>query len=187
MQVYIKNTISALTSVTMLILFDQLTKWAITQRLFLQLDVPIPFIEWLTSTHARNSFEFIEVTSFFNLVMVWNYGISFGILNDNAPDNALILSLLSLCITAIFISWLIKSKHALQTAALILIISGALGNVIDRLRFGAVIDFLDIHVLGFHWPAFNIADSLICIGVSLLLYYTLKIDTPPAQPNKEHE
>ena len=63
-----------------------------------------------------------------------------------------------------------KEKQAFAKFALALILGGAVGNIIDRIRFGAVIDFLDFHAFGYHWPAFNVADSAICLGVMLLLY-----------------
>ena len=66
-------------------------------------------------------------------------------------------------------SWMIKEKNELKIAALALIIGGALGNVIDRVRFGAVLDFLDFHYQNWHWPAFNLADSFICVGVFILI------------------
>ncbi len=108
----------------------------------------------------------IAVTPFFNLVMVWNYGISFGLFAEY--NQALILSMLSLLICGILAVWLSRAESKLVAAALGAVIGGALGNVADRLRFGAVADFFDFHVAGYHWPAFNIADSAIFIGVVLL-------------------
>lgn len=69
--------------------------------------------------------------------------------------------------------WLARSTHWVVTVGLAMIIGGALGNVIDRVRFGAVYDFLDVHVVGWHWPAFNVADSAISIGVALLILNSL--------------
>ena len=63
-----------------------------------------------------------------------------------------------------------QEKDGFSRCCLALMLGGALGNIIDRLRFGAVVDFLDFHAFGYHWPAFNIADSAICIGVILLIY-----------------
>lgn len=110
----------------------------------------------------------IKVLPFFNLVEVWNYGISFGMFNSGSAGGSIIFVGLALAIVAALLVWLRSATSALIAAALGLVIGGAIGNVIDRLRFGAVFDFLDFHVAGWHWPAFNVADSAICIGVFLL-------------------
>lgn len=111
----------------------------------------------------------IEVTPFFNLVMGWNYGVSFGMFNQNSPWNAWVLSAIALAIVIVLLLWLRKADKGLVVLALGMIIGGALGNVIDRVRFGAVADFLDFHVAGYHWPAFNVADSGITVGAALLV------------------
>jgi signal peptidase II len=69
--------------------------------------------------------------------------------------------------------WLYKAETRVTALALGLIIGGALGNVIDRVQFGAVVDFLDFHMMGYHWPAFNVADSGICIGAAMLILESL--------------
>ena len=164
-----------------LILIDQLSKWFVTQRLFPQQEAPFSFIQWLITAHPRNGFELIEISPFFNLVMVWNYGVSFGLLNPSDTSNALILSALSLAVTGGFIWWLTRADHPLHRFGIIMVIAGALGNVLDRLRFGAVIDFLDIHIAGYHWPAFNLADSFICLGVGALLIYSIWFEETQTQ------
>lgn len=111
----------------------------------------------------------IEVTSFFNLVMGWNRGVSFGMFNHNSAINAWLFTGLALVIVAVLLVWLRKADRGLVGCAIGLIVGGALGNALDRLRFGAVADFLDFHVGGYHWPAFNVADSGITIGAALLL------------------
>lgn len=108
----------------------------------------------------------MEITSFFNLVMVWNRGVSFGLLAEH--DARLLLTGFALLVCLGLARWMFYSPFRYTATALGLIIGGALGNVVDRLRFGAVADFFDVHALGWHWPAFNIADSAICIGVALL-------------------
>ncbi len=116
----------------------------------------------------------IEVTSFFNIVMVWNRGISFGLFNNGSPLNALILPALALAIVAGLLFWLWRAEGRLTPIALGSIIGGALGNVIDRLRYdGAVADFLDFHVAGYHWPAFNVADAAISVGAVLFIAESL--------------
>ena len=112
------------------------------------------------------------VTSFFNLVLVFNAGASFSFLADAGGWQKWFFVALALGISA----WLLVMlhKHAaerLLPAALSLILGGALGNVVDRLRFDAVVDFLDFHLAGYHWPAFNVADSAIFIGVALMLLH----------------
>jgi signal peptidase II len=110
----------------------------------------------------------IEVLPFFNLVTVWNYGISFGMFNSGSAEASIIFVALALAIVVALVFWLRSVTSPLVALALGLVIGGAIGNVIDRLRFGAVFDFLDFHVGGWHWPAFNLADSGITVGVVLL-------------------
>ncbi len=114
----------------------------------------------------------IEVLPFFNLVMVWNPGISFGML-QGVPHGQYLLSALAIVISLFLLNWMRKAEHPLQIIALSLIIGGALGNVVDRILYGAVADFFDFHAFGYHWPAFNIADSTIVIGTALLMIYLL--------------
>ena len=137
-----------------LIVADQITKWIILERVM----VP-PRI--------------IPVTDFFNLVLVWNRGVSFGLFSDGDPSQRWILIGVALAVTTALTVWLWRADRWSVALALGLVIGGALGNVIDRLRFGAVADFLDFHVAGFHWPAFNLADSAITVGVALLVFDSL--------------
>ncbi len=115
----------------------------------------------------------IVVTGFFNILLVWNKGVSFGLFNQGGTTSLWILSALALAIAAALTIWLARTDKRLVGWSLALIIGGALGNVVDRVRFGAVIDFLDFHVAGWHWPAFNVADAAITIGVVLLLFENL--------------
>ncbi len=112
------------------------------------------------------------VTSFFNLVLVFNPGASFSFLADAGGWQKWFFVALALGISLWLLSLLKKHAHErLMPAALSLILGGALGNVIDRLRFDAVVDFLDFHLAGYHWPAFNVADSSIVVGVALMLLH----------------
>lgn len=111
----------------------------------------------------------VEVLPFFDLVLVQNRGVTFGLLASDHPTGRWLLILLTGAITAGLLVWLMRAHGRLQTAALGLIVGGALGNLVDRLRHGAVTDFLDFHARGHHWPAFNLADGGIVVGVLLLL------------------
>ena len=110
----------------------------------------------------------LEILPIFNLVMVWNRGVSFGMLN-NLPYAPVILTLLALFIVGFLINWLINAESKSSAIALTLIIAGAFGNIIDRIINGAVADFLDFHIGYYHWPAFNLADSLISVGAIALI------------------
>jgi signal peptidase II len=113
--------------------------------------------------------QFLRVTDFFDIVLVANRGVSFGLFNNGAAINAIVFSLLAAAIVAALVVWLFRAKGYLLPAAIGLVIGGAVGNVSDRLRLGAVVDFLDFHLGAWHWPAFNVADAAICIGVGLML------------------
>jgi signal peptidase II len=117
----------------------------------------------------------VSVTPFFNLVLVFNQGVSFGLFNDNHVGSD-IFALLATTVTVALILWLAQVKEALSAVGLGLLIGGAVGNIIDRLRIGAVVDFLDFHVYDWHWPAFNVADSAVVVGVALLLLQSLVFD-----------
>ncbi len=137
-------------------------------------------ILFATLTDANTA---LYVTPFFNLVTVWNPGISFGMLQD-IPHGQWILSAIAMLIIAWLTLWLRKAHHRPTALALGLIIGGAVGNVIDRIRFSAVFDYLDFHAFGYHWPAFNLSDSFIFIGVALLLCSTFgEAKMSPFQPS----
>lgn len=109
----------------------------------------------------------------FNLRLSFNQGISFSLFTETFADRPLMLAGVSLAIAALLGVLLVRSATRSEGVALGLIIGGALGNVLDRLRIGAVVDFLDFHAWGFHWPAFNLADSAIVIGVTVLVVTSL--------------
>jgi signal peptidase II len=123
----------------------------------------------------------IVITSFFNLTMVWNRGVSFGLFS--AHDMPYVLIALALGLVGILLVWLLRAPTKMLALALGAVIGGALGNVVDRARYGAVFDFLDVHVMGYHWPAFNIADSAIVIGVVVLCIDSMFME--PKRRNKE--
>lgn len=111
----------------------------------------------------------VTVAPFINLVSAWNKGVGFSLLTLQGPFGPYLLSGLALAITAALLVWLFRMERLLPAIGLGLVIGGALGNVIDRVRLGAVFDFLDVHVGGYHWPAFNLADSALSLGVVLLV------------------
>ena len=114
----------------------------------------------------------IEVFPFLNLVFVTNRGISFGLLSD--LNISFFLGLVSIGISIILIFWLIRSNLNSEKFIISLILGGALGNGIDRIYQSYVIDFIDIHYKNFHWPAFNIADSAITLGVVIYIFRNVK-------------
>ncbi len=110
----------------------------------------------------------IKVFDFFSLVKVWNRGVSFGMFNQ-LENSQIIFVLLQGGIGLGLVFWLWNNQKLHFSIALGLIIGGAFGNVIDRVQNGAVADFLDFYLYGYHWPAFNLADSCVFIGVAILL------------------
>lgn len=130
---------------------DQGTKWWVIQH--------------LTEYPER----VVPVTSFFNLVLGWNRGVSFGMLSGLALP-AWSLAILALTVSAVLLIWLWRTSSWLVSCGLGLLVGGALSNALDRLRYGAVTDFLDFHLAGWHWPAFNLADAgIVCGALALIL------------------
>jgi signal peptidase II len=140
-----------LITIALVAFLDQLSKWLVASSL---------------TAHV------VKVTSFFNLVSAWNTGVSFSMLNDLGEWGIYLLSGFSLIVAGSLFCWLMKEEDKVMQVALGLVIGGAFGNVIDRLRLGAVFDFLDFHLGTSHWPAFNVADSCICVGAVLLIVYS---------------
>ncbi|MDX1484651.1 MAG: signal peptidase II [Alphaproteobacteria bacterium] len=134
----------------MVLILDQASKWWIVNELMAPPRV-------------------IEVTPFFNIVMVWNRGITFGLFGDASEAGRWVLTVVSLAIVAVLSVWMLRVNRPWVASALGAVIGGAIGNVIDRLYYGAVADFLDFHLGDWHWPAFNIADSAIVVGVAILM------------------
>ncbi len=111
-----------------------------------------------------------SIAPFFNFVKVWNHGISFGMLN-NMPYSQWILSLFAIAVSVFLSRLLLRSENSSEALGYSLIIGGAVGNAIDRVLYGAVADYLDFHAFGYHWPAFNVTDSAIFMGVTLILLF----------------
>ncbi|MEE8334450.1 MAG: signal peptidase II, partial [Alphaproteobacteria bacterium] len=120
------------------IVADQLTKW------------------WIL-TSVMNPPQPIALAPFFNIVLVMNRGVSFGMFGGAPGWVPWALAAFAVLIAAALLIWMRAAKGGMLVAALGLVAGGALGNVIDRLRFGAVVDFLDFHIDAWHWPAFNVA------------------------------
>ena len=119
----------------------------------------------------------IVLTTFLNLTPVWNSGISFGLFQNQQLVGKLVIPVLAVLV----VLWLFVTLHeltALQRFAAGLIAGGAIGNVIDRLRFERVVDFVDVHVGTYHWPAFNLADSAIFLGVVFWIYAAIVTAQP---------
>jgi signal peptidase II len=110
------------------------------------------------------------MTVFLDLVLTCNRGMSFGLFNSGQGFNVPLFAVVAAIIVAALVYWLSRVHSDLLASAIGLIIGGAVGNVIDRLRFGGVIDFLYFHLGSWYWPAFNLADSAICIGVVIMLF-----------------
>jgi signal peptidase II len=113
------------------------------------------------------------IDGFFHLVIVWNHGVSFGLLGGERPLPPWLLSGVAVLVCIGLFLWLRRTDRALPGWGIGLVMGGAIGNVIDRARWGAVFDFADFHVRQWHWPAFNIADSAIVVGVGLMLVDSL--------------
>ena len=115
----------------------------------------------------------IEIAPFFNLTLGFNTGVSFGMFRELFLDRPLMLAGIKMMIVAGLLLWAVRTPKPLETISLGLIAGGAMGNVVDRMRQGAVTDFLDFHVGRWHWPTFNMADTMITIGVGLLIIGSL--------------
>jgi len=126
--------------------------------------------KWLVLAYFENRIPRVALTDFFNLVLVFNKGAAFSLFAQAAGWQTPLLAAFALA-AAVIVSVLIVRNpgRGLLCLGLALILGGALGNLVDRLRFGHVVDFLDFHALGWHWPAFNVADSAICIGAVILI------------------
>lgn len=122
----------------------------------------------------------IELTSFFNLTMVWNKGISYGLFPADSPLEMWLLIGFSLIMSAILSWWLIRAQSRWLALGLGLVVGGALGNVIDRFVYGAVADFFHFHAFGKSWYVFNVADAAIVLGVGAILIDALFIGRPKA-------
>ncbi len=129
---------------------------------------------WILSLFSvRPSGDIVPVTGFFNLALTWNRGMSFGLFNNRAAINAVVFTALAAVIVAGLLVWLWRAREPLVVFAVGLVVGGAVGNVVDRLWRGAVVDFLDFHLGRWHFYDFNLADAAISVGVGLMLLDSL--------------
>ncbi len=110
---------------------------------------------------------------FMNFILVANHGVTFGMFNNNGTANAIIFAVIAGAIVVGLTFWLRKVQRWYVAVAVGMIIGGAIGNALDRVRFGAVVDFIDFFIGGWHWYTFNVADAGICVGVAILLLDSL--------------
>ena len=134
---------------------DQISKWWVLEVFELPARVSVP------------------VLPFLNLTMVWNRGITFGLLSSDSTWSAVLLAAVALAVVVALTVWLWQAERMAVALALGAVAGGAVGNVIDRIRFGAVVDFLHAHAWGWSWYVFNVADAAIVCGVGLLLLDSL--------------
>ena len=129
--------------------------------------------KWLIVNFVMVPPRTIEIAPFFNLSLGFNTGVAFGMFRELFFERPLLLAGISAVIVTGVMVWAIRAEKRLETISAGLIAGGAAGNVVDRLRQGAVTDFLDFHVGDWHWPAFNMADVLIVTGATLLMTASL--------------
>lgn len=129
--------------------------------------------------------ESVPVLPFFNLVMVWNPGVSYGLFPAHGPLGTALLAVFSLAAVGALSWWLWGAKRRLLAVGLGLVIGGALGNLIDRLVYQKVADFFHFYVRGYDWYVFNVADCAITIGVVALLYDALMRSEPETAGTNE--
>jgi signal peptidase II len=150
-----------------IVVADQLTKAIATAELVLHRPVPV-------------------FDGFFNWTLAHNYGVAFSIFNDGPGWQRYGLSAFALLVSTVFTVWLLRlPRHERWSAAgLALVVGGAIGNVIDRLRLGYVVDFIEVYWNTWHWPAFNIADSAICVGAAVLVIASLRGEKREVAPSR---
>ncbi|MDJ0514298.1 MAG: signal peptidase II [Methyloceanibacter sp.] len=128
---------------------------------------------WMLYVFDIGSRQPVEVTPFFDLILVWNKGISYGLLQQDGLVGRLALIAFAIVVSLALVVWLARITSGLAAVAIGLIVGGAAGNAIDRAVHGAVADFYSFHAFGFQWYIFNIADVAIVAGVIGLLYDSL--------------
>jgi signal peptidase II len=159
-----------------LIVADQVSKWWVLEKIvrlrsFEADGSSMDFLPWLFKLGQEQMPPFrSEVTSFFDIVMAWNTGVSFSMFASDHQAMVYVLIGVALLLSLVFTIWLIRTPLLITALPLAMVVAGALSNVWDRVRFGAVADFLYFHVGEYGWPAFNLADSCIVAGVAILAF-----------------
>jgi len=128
---------------------------------------------WMLYVYDIGAKGTVTLAPFFDLVLVWNQGVSYGLLAQRTELGRWGLILFAFAAAVALIVWLARTTSSLAAAAIGLIIGGAVGNAVDRILYGAVADFFSLHAFGFEWYVFNIADTAIVAGVMGLLYESL--------------
>ena len=158
---------------------DHYSKWVAFGYLFQKdasFDFP-SFGEWIGYSASVPETFFLEpMFPHFNLVTVWNKGVSFGMMASDGGLGTWLLAGLTLVISVFFLVWMVKADYTPLRYALALVIGGALANLWDRVRFGGVADFLDFYYGQWHYPAFNLADSFICVGIGFVVIDNLFLE-----------
>jgi signal peptidase II len=152
--------------------------------LFLDQVTKLAILEWLNPQAGRlqvcSPAAGVAITGFLALVLVCNRGMSFGMFNTGDPIVPWILGAIAIAVAIGLVWWLVRARHWLVIVGLGLVLGGAIGNLIDRILYGAVVDFVSVHAGGWYFPAFNVADSAITLGVIALLWDSLF--TKPESP-----
>ena len=153
---------------------DQLSKWWVLARVFrpeegLSVTTFSDLMLTADDSLSRTYTALAEIPPFFQLVLTWNRGISFSFFRSDSPAAPWIFAAIALAICAGLAVWLRRMDRVWPALAVGLIIGGAIGNVVDRIRYNAVVDFLSFHWQTYYFPAFNLADTAITVGVAMLL------------------
>ncbi len=150
-----KKRLTALALAAAVLLADQASKYAVLHQLHLQ------------------DGHFLTLLPVLNFVLVWNHGVTFGMFTSNAAGSRIILASIAIAVIAGLIFWLWSTTRLLNALAIGAIAGGALGNVADRLHYGAVVDFIQAHIGPYSWYVFNVGDAAIVCGVGALMAESL--------------
>ncbi|MBI1216166.1 MAG: signal peptidase II [Alphaproteobacteria bacterium] len=159
-----------------IILADQATKWMMLESVLPEKAQSLDFATWFFTRHhieyfadKQEQFKTITVSPMLNYIMVWNHGVSFGLFDSTNPKTSLIFIAIALMVSMMLVTWMVFARRRMLVLGLAFVSGGAIANAIDRVRFGAVADFIDVHLQDKHWPAFNVADSFVVLGAGLLI------------------
>jgi len=131
---------------------------------------------WMLNIYDIGSRGVVKITPFFDITLIWNRGISYGLFQQNSDTGRYVLIGVISVIMIVLVVWLLRTRGYLIAIAMGLILGGAMGNVIDRIVYGAVADFFSFHFLGYYWYVFNLADVWVVAGAALLLYDSFQND-----------